>query len=139
VCKGRGEARIESLKGGDGVKDNSSLWILRSSSSECDFIEGITKDRDSLFLIPILEDIIKEDEDSKYSLTFKGKLLIPCSISLYLINREDSDDIKKITDVRWVDEGEGVGRVEKIMIDGRRDEEVVLGCVIFKGEKESRR
>jgi hypothetical protein len=55
ICEGRGQIEIESLKGGDGVFPNLSLWILpSSSSSDCLFIDGITRERKSLFFIPSL-------------------------------------------------------------------------------------
>jgi hypothetical protein len=49
ICEAGGRVMIESLKGGDGIQNGTSLWLLPGSSSECEFIDGITKDRKSLF------------------------------------------------------------------------------------------
>jgi hypothetical protein len=39
ICEGGGRVKIESLKGGDGHQNGTSLWILPSSSYECEFID----------------------------------------------------------------------------------------------------
>jgi hypothetical protein len=47
---------------------------------------------------------------------------------------EIGDGLEKVKNVEWKSESEGVGRVEKNVIDGRRDEEEVFLCLIFDGE-----
>ncbi|KAH7830561.1 uncharacterized protein MONOS_1523 [Monocercomonoides exilis] len=51
ICSDSGTLNVMSLKGGDGLKDGSSLWMLNDG---CSF-EGIVSERDSSFFIPVLE------------------------------------------------------------------------------------
>ncbi|KAH7832217.1 uncharacterized protein MONOS_11439 [Monocercomonoides exilis] len=51
ICSDSGTLNVLSLKGGDGLKDNTSLWMLNDG---CSF-EGIASERDSSFFIPVLE------------------------------------------------------------------------------------
>ncbi|KAH7822672.1 uncharacterized protein MONOS_10737 [Monocercomonoides exilis] len=51
ICSDSGTLNVMSLKGGDGVLPNTSLWMLNEG---CSF-EGIVSERDSSFFIPVLE------------------------------------------------------------------------------------
>ncbi|KAH7817692.1 uncharacterized protein MONOS_15876 [Monocercomonoides exilis] len=53
ICSDSGTLNVMSLKGGDGWKDNTSLWMLNDG---CSF-EGIASERDSSFFIPVLESV----------------------------------------------------------------------------------
>ncbi|KAH7824028.1 uncharacterized protein MONOS_9274 [Monocercomonoides exilis] len=53
ICSDFASLTISSLKGGDGVKDNSSFWHLNDG---CTF-DGIAGERASPFFIPKLEDL----------------------------------------------------------------------------------
>ncbi|KAH7828939.1 uncharacterized protein MONOS_14115 [Monocercomonoides exilis] len=58
ICTDSGTLNVMSLKGGDGLKDNTSLWMLNEG---CSF-EGIVSERDSSFFIPVLESIEAKEE-----------------------------------------------------------------------------
>ncbi|KAH7831892.1 uncharacterized protein MONOS_10916 [Monocercomonoides exilis] len=51
ICSDSGTLNVMSLKGGDGLERNTSLWML---NDRCNF-EGIVSVRDSSFFIPVLE------------------------------------------------------------------------------------
>ncbi|KAH7830950.1 uncharacterized protein MONOS_9012 [Monocercomonoides exilis] len=55
ICSDSGILNVMSLKGGDGLKDNTSFWMLNDG---CSF-EGIVSERDSSFFIPVLENEIE--------------------------------------------------------------------------------
>ncbi|KAH7816868.1 uncharacterized protein MONOS_16384 [Monocercomonoides exilis] len=58
ICSDSGTLNVKSLKGEDGLKDNSSLWMLNEG---CSF-EGIASERDSSFFIPALESVEAKEE-----------------------------------------------------------------------------
>ncbi|KAH7828042.1 uncharacterized protein MONOS_9337 [Monocercomonoides exilis] len=53
ICSDSGTLNVMSLKGGDGLERNTSLWMLNDG---CSF-EGIVSERDSSFFIPVLEKV----------------------------------------------------------------------------------
>jgi hypothetical protein len=81
LCLGGGSINVVSLKGGDGLKDNSSLWIL--SSSDCS-LSGLALERISPFFIPSVSNVSKEKVGSNYLFSIKGNLLLPCNLSFSL-------------------------------------------------------
>ncbi|KAH7815310.1 uncharacterized protein MONOS_4506 [Monocercomonoides exilis] len=81
ICSDSASLTISSLKGGDGVKDNSSLWILNEG---CNF-EGIISERSSPFFIPVLENVSVNENGSNIFIKFKGYLFIPCDLSFRLV------------------------------------------------------
>jgi hypothetical protein len=56
-----GELNVKSLKGGDGIQNGTSLWILNSSGC---VLKGISEDRSSSFFIPTLSNVNNEDDNS---------------------------------------------------------------------------
>jgi hypothetical protein len=91
-----GELNIESLKGGDGKKENSSLFI--SSSADC-VVEGIVKNLPSPLFIPSISSIDEPNEENNNQITFNGIHLFPCSLSLSF----SSDGIHPIESLSSVD------------------------------------
>ncbi|KAH7831178.1 uncharacterized protein MONOS_10194 [Monocercomonoides exilis] len=83
ICSGSGTLNVMSLKGGDGLKDNTSLWMLNEG---CSF-EGIALERDSSFFIPVLESAEAKETTDRLKLTFKGMLLVPCNLSFSVVKR----------------------------------------------------
>jgi preprotein translocase subunit SecG len=75
----KGELHIVSLKGGDGSKENSSLFM--SSSFDCE-LEGILKDHPSPLFIPSISSIDPPTEENSNKITFHGIHFFPCSLSL---------------------------------------------------------
>ncbi|KAH7827216.1 uncharacterized protein MONOS_13237 [Monocercomonoides exilis] len=80
ICFGSAALNIGSLKGGDGARDNSSLWILNNGCK----LEGLAAGRQSSFFIPTLESVEANDLGSWTELRFHGSLLLPCNLSYRL-------------------------------------------------------
>ncbi|KAH7822845.1 uncharacterized protein MONOS_1384 [Monocercomonoides exilis] len=76
LCTDSASLTISSLKGGDGLKDNSSLWILNDRCT----LDGIAGERASPFFIPRLEDVSVNENGSNIGIKFKGSLLLPCDL-----------------------------------------------------------
>ncbi|KAH7832206.1 uncharacterized protein MONOS_997 [Monocercomonoides exilis] len=91
ICSDSASLTISSLKGGDGAKENSSLWILNEG---CE-LDGIAAERISPFFIPILDSARMEKEEDTTKIDFKGSLLLPCNLSFQLVVA--IDDEKSIT------------------------------------------
>jgi hypothetical protein len=83
ICSGEESTlTISSLKSGDGIQANSSLWIL--ASSDC-VMKGVTEERNSSFFIPTLSNETKMTIEIVWEIAFVGTCLIPCNLSYSLI------------------------------------------------------
>ncbi|KAH7825869.1 uncharacterized protein MONOS_17433 [Monocercomonoides exilis] len=80
-CCDSASLAIGSLKGGDGVKDNTSLWIM---SEDCS-LKGAAQERSSPFFIPHLESASLAESGSNADIKFTGSLFLPCDLSFKLI------------------------------------------------------
>ncbi|KAH7831209.1 uncharacterized protein MONOS_3818 [Monocercomonoides exilis] len=135
ICSDSGTLNVMSLKGGDGLKDNTSLWMLNEG---CNF-EGIVSERDSSFFIPVLESVEAKETTDRMKLTFKGMLLIPCNLSFSVVKRKgDEKEIEHYDfDMEgFLSEREAEGSVAKDLISSCGDEMEVSVCILF-GNAES--
>ncbi|KAH7820717.1 uncharacterized protein MONOS_14714 [Monocercomonoides exilis] len=82
ICSDSASITISSLKGGDGVKDNSSLWVLNDGCT----LGGIAGERESPFFIPKLESalVVGSEAEEYNKIRFKGSLFLPCGLSFGL-------------------------------------------------------
>ncbi|KAH7823564.1 uncharacterized protein MONOS_15210 [Monocercomonoides exilis] len=130
ICSDSGTLNVLSLKGGDGVLPNSSLWMLNEG---CSF-EGIVSERDSSFFIPVLESVEAKEETDRMKLTFKGLLLIPCNLSFSTVKRKGEEKEIEHYDFDsngFLSETQVEGSVGKDLISSCRDEMEVSVCVLF--------
>ncbi|KAH7818277.1 uncharacterized protein MONOS_10188 [Monocercomonoides exilis] len=135
ICSDSGSLGITSLKGGDGLKDNSSLWILDEG---CE-LSGIVTERLSSFFIPELEIVEMEEMDAELLLRFKGKLLLPCNISFKIVKQVGDEDVVEryeFNEEGCVSENEVDGKVPIETISNGGEETEVSVSVLF-GKKES--
>ncbi|KAH7821337.1 uncharacterized protein MONOS_8731 [Monocercomonoides exilis] len=106
ICEGDGELDVVSVKGGDGLKDNSSLWILDEG---CE-LGGIATERGSSFFIPILEEVKNVSQpNGDAELMIAGKLFLPCdlSVKMSMKNGDEEEIVRKgIEEEGFVSENE---------------------------------
>ncbi|KAH7822157.1 uncharacterized protein MONOS_17703 [Monocercomonoides exilis] len=117
ACSGSGTVNVVSLKGGDGVKDNSSLWMLNEG---CSF-EGIVSERASSFFIPVLESVEIEEAGNEMRLAFAGLLLLPCNLSFKVVSSigdEEAIETKMFDEDGFVSEKEVEGLIAASTITG---------------------
>ncbi|KAH7822421.1 uncharacterized protein MONOS_6419 [Monocercomonoides exilis] len=137
ICEGNGELNVVSVKGGDGLKDNSSLWILDEG---CE-LGGIASERGSSFFIPILEVKNTTQPNGDVELMIVGKLLLPCdlSVKMSMKNGEEEEIVRKeIEEEGFVSENEihtfvSCSELEKV----REETEVSVWIVFGKGDSPS--
>eukprot|EP00770_Monocercomonoides_exilis_P010556 MONOS_10503.1-p1 / transcript=MONOS_10503.1 / gene=MONOS_10503 / organism=Monocercomonoides_exilis_PA203 / gene_product=unspecified product / transcript_product=unspecified product / location=Mono_scaffold00480:24678-30176(+) / protein_length=1832 / sequence_SO=supercontig / SO=protein_coding / is_pseudo=false len=138
ICEGNGELNVVSVKGGDGLKDNSSLWILDEG---CE-LGGIAAERGSSFFIPILEEVKNSSQpNGNVELMIVGKLLLPCDLSVKMSMKDgDEEEIvrKGIEEEGFVSENEihtfiSCSELEKV----REETEVSVWIVFGKGDSPS--
>ncbi|KAH7816206.1 uncharacterized protein MONOS_8286 [Monocercomonoides exilis] len=130
ICSDSGTLNVMSLKGGDGLKDNTSLWMLNDG---CSF-EGIVSERDSSFFIPVLESVEAKEETKRIKLIFKGMLLVPCNLSFSIVKRKGEEkEFEKYNfdSNRFLSEREVEGSVAKDLISSCGDEIEVSACILF--------
>ncbi|KAH7830082.1 uncharacterized protein MONOS_5112 [Monocercomonoides exilis] len=130
LCKDSGVVDVVSLKGGDGLKDNSSMWILNGG---CE-LGGIVSERASSFFIPELERIEMEDIGAELLLMFKGKLLLPCNISLKIVKRmgeEEAVERYGFHEEGYLSINEVNGMIPKETTENAGDEVEVSACILF--------
>eukprot|EP00770_Monocercomonoides_exilis_P014410 MONOS_14356.1-p1 / transcript=MONOS_14356.1 / gene=MONOS_14356 / organism=Monocercomonoides_exilis_PA203 / gene_product=unspecified product / transcript_product=unspecified product / location=Mono_scaffold00988:1314-9395(-) / protein_length=2693 / sequence_SO=supercontig / SO=protein_coding / is_pseudo=false len=135
ICSDSGTLNVVSLKGGDGVLPNTSLWML---NEWCSF-EGIVSERDSSFFIPVLESVEAKEETDRMKLTIKGMLLVPCNLSFSVVKRKGEEkEIEKhnFDSNGFLSEREVEGSVGKDLISNCGDEIEVSACILF-GNAES--
>ncbi|KAH7821438.1 uncharacterized protein MONOS_7931 [Monocercomonoides exilis] len=130
ICSDSGTLNVMSLKGGDGVFPNSSLWMLKEG---CSF-EGIVSERDSSFFIPVLESVEAKEETDRMKLIFKGMLLVPCNLSFSVVKRKGEEkEIEKhdFDSNGFLSEREVEGSVGKDLISSCGDEIEVSVHILF--------
>ncbi|KAH7815454.1 uncharacterized protein MONOS_5690 [Monocercomonoides exilis] len=130
ICSDSASLTISSLKGGDGLKDNSSLWILNDGCT----LGGIAGERPSPFFIPRLEEVSVNESGSKIFIQFKGSLFVPCDLSFRLVYK--TGDVELVETYRFeedsfVSENEVIGRVPSENISLASDETEVSVTILF--------
>ncbi|KAH7815808.1 uncharacterized protein MONOS_13251 [Monocercomonoides exilis] len=78
VCSDHALLNIRSLKGGDGLKGNSSLWVLNLGCN----LSGIVSERASPFFILQLASVKSHQQGNTLAIDLAGSLLLPCGLSL---------------------------------------------------------
>eukprot|EP00770_Monocercomonoides_exilis_P014831 MONOS_14777.1-p1 / transcript=MONOS_14777.1 / gene=MONOS_14777 / organism=Monocercomonoides_exilis_PA203 / gene_product=unspecified product / transcript_product=unspecified product / location=Mono_scaffold01072:880-8277(-) / protein_length=2465 / sequence_SO=supercontig / SO=protein_coding / is_pseudo=false len=134
ICSNSGTLNVMSLKGGDGLMPNSSLWILNDG---CSF-EGIVSERASPFFIPVLESIEANEKGAEMEIVFKGKLLLPCNLSFMVVKQiGDEKQIEKFEfdESGYVSETEVEGRLAREAISEAGDEAEVRVSILFGDAK----
>ncbi|KAH7831741.1 uncharacterized protein MONOS_509 [Monocercomonoides exilis] len=130
ICSDSGTLNVMSLKGGDGLERNTSLWMLNEG---CSF-EGIVSERDSSFFIPVLESVEAKEETDRMKLTFKGILLVPCNLSFSVVKKKGEEKEIEHYDFDsngFLSEREVEGSVGKDLISNCGDETEVSVCILF--------
>ncbi|KAH7824553.1 uncharacterized protein MONOS_12566 [Monocercomonoides exilis] len=130
LCHESGVVSLDSLKGGDGVKENSSLWILDKG---CE-LKGIAVERASHLFIPVLEGIEIKEVGEEMEVVFKGKLLLPCNLSFMVVKQiGDEKLIEKyeFDESGYVSETEVEGRVKRETISEAGEEAEVRVAILF--------
>ncbi|KAH7821082.1 uncharacterized protein MONOS_11453 [Monocercomonoides exilis] len=130
ICSDSGTLNVMSLKGGDGVKDNSSLWILNEG---CNF-EGIISERSSPFFVPVLECVEAKEVGEEVEIVFKGKELLPCDLSFMVVKQigeEKQIEKYEFDESGCVSEIEVEGRLPKEMITEAGEGVEVSVCILF--------
>ncbi|KAH7832745.1 uncharacterized protein MONOS_16008 [Monocercomonoides exilis] len=86
VCSDHALLNIQSLKGEDGLKENSSLWVLSLGCS----LSGITSERASSFFIPQLHSVKSHQQGNTLAIDLACFLLLPCCLALQVDSFNDS-------------------------------------------------
>ncbi|KAH7821050.1 uncharacterized protein MONOS_11674 [Monocercomonoides exilis] len=130
ICSDSASLTISSLKGGDGVKDNSSLWILNEGCT----LDGIAGERSSSFFISVLESVEAKEVGEEVEIVFKGKLLLPCDLSFMVVKQmgeEKQIEKYEFDESGCVSETEVEGRLPKEMITEAGEGVEVSVCILF--------
>ncbi|KAH7829758.1 uncharacterized protein MONOS_2023 [Monocercomonoides exilis] len=138
ICSGEGLVNIESLKGGDGMKDNSSLWFLNEGCR----VEGIASERSSTLFIPVLEEVKSEEKGSVMELRFLGSVLIPCELSFKVstwIGDAEAVERHEFSEADFVSEKEVRGSISSSTIASAPNDAEVSVAIVFGGKGEQHR
>ncbi|KAH7821159.1 uncharacterized protein MONOS_6365 [Monocercomonoides exilis] len=130
ICSDSGALNVVSLKGGDGVKDSSSLWILNEGCN----LEGIISERASPFFIPVLESVETKEVGEEVEIVFKGKELLPCDLSFMVVKQmgeEKQIEKYEFDESGYVSETEVEGRLPKETITEAGEGVEVSVCILF--------
>eukprot|EP00770_Monocercomonoides_exilis_P015040 MONOS_14986.1-p1 / transcript=MONOS_14986.1 / gene=MONOS_14986 / organism=Monocercomonoides_exilis_PA203 / gene_product=unspecified product / transcript_product=unspecified product / location=Mono_scaffold01120:7982-13758(+) / protein_length=1908 / sequence_SO=supercontig / SO=protein_coding / is_pseudo=false len=130
ICSDSASLTISSLKGGDGLMPNSSLWILNDGCS----LKGIAGERSSPFFIPRLEDVSVNENGSNVVVKFRGSLFVPCDLSFRLIFKTGDVELVEtypFEEDSFVSETEVIGRVPSENVSTIVDETEVSVMILF--------
>ncbi|KAH7829831.1 uncharacterized protein MONOS_11303 [Monocercomonoides exilis] len=128
ICTNRGMLIIQSLKGGDGMLPNSSMWIL---NDDCE-ISGIILEHPSELFVPHLDSVDVTELENEIKLTFKGLLLLPCDLSFGVvttIEHTDSIEYCKMDQKSFANETFVEGKIPKDIIMKAPDESQVTASI----------
>ncbi|KAH7824739.1 uncharacterized protein MONOS_903 [Monocercomonoides exilis] len=106
ICTENSELNIMSVKGGDGVLPDTSLWILDEGCN----LGGIAGERRSSLFIPVLEDAKNTTQPTgEIDLRLYGKLLFPCNLSARIsVKNGEEEKFEKLN----IDEANYVSETE---------------------------
>ncbi|KAH7820464.1 uncharacterized protein MONOS_8745 [Monocercomonoides exilis] len=130
LCGDSAKLKVTSLKGGDGAKDNTSLWILEEGCT----LEGIAKERASALFIPRMESVSSEKSGEKVNLVFRGSILLPCNLSFKTVIAVGDEEVveKNLFDESgFISEEEVHGSVPVNTFEGVPSEAEVRVCILF--------
>ncbi|KAH7822822.1 uncharacterized protein MONOS_8259 [Monocercomonoides exilis] len=134
VCTSSAVVDVVSLKGGDGWKDNSSLWILNEGCT----LKGLASDRPSALFVPELREVQMEVKGTQAELRFVGELLLPCNLSCQLVRSLRSEqhiERHEFGDDGFVDEHEAWCAILSSEIEpeaeAEEESEEVSVCLLF--------
>ncbi|KAH7822438.1 uncharacterized protein MONOS_14577 [Monocercomonoides exilis] len=131
ICEGNGELDVVSVKGGDGIEKNTSLWILDEG---CE-LGGIAAERGSSFFIPILEEVKNVSHpNGDVELMIHGKLLLPCdlSVKMSMKNGDEEEIVRKgIEEEGFVSENEIHSVISCLEWEKVREETEVSVWIVF--------
>ncbi|KAH7832058.1 uncharacterized protein MONOS_388 [Monocercomonoides exilis] len=130
ICSDSGTLNVMSLKGGDGLKDNSSLWMLNDGCT----LDGIAGERSSPFFIPKLEEASVNENGSNIVVKFKGSLFVPCDLSFRVVNKTGDVELVETYEFEedsFVSEAEVIGTIPSANISTIEDETEISVMILF--------
>ncbi|KAH7822795.1 uncharacterized protein MONOS_7091 [Monocercomonoides exilis] len=134
ACSDGASLTLASLKGGDGAKDNTSLWILDSGCT----LAGIPRHRLSPFFIPTLHSAHEAGNEaeamSEVTIRFQGELLLPCNLSFRLATTIGTEELlhRYEFDAKGlVSEKEAFGEIQGSILREAPAEAEVSVCLLF--------
>ncbi|KAH7826290.1 uncharacterized protein MONOS_9988 [Monocercomonoides exilis] len=130
ICSESASLTISSLKGGDGVFPNLSLWILDDGCT----LGGMTAERSSPFFISKLEEVSISENDRDVVVKFEGSLFVPCDLSFRLVYKTGDVELAEIHQFEkdgFVSETEVIGIIPSENISKVADETEVSVMILF--------
>ncbi|KAH7829918.1 uncharacterized protein MONOS_2295 [Monocercomonoides exilis] len=130
LCSDSAQLNIMSLKGGDGVYPNSSMWILNDGCS----LNGIVEERASPLFIPTLRSVETEEKEGVLDVVFRGTLLLPCNLSFRVVSSVgDVEQVEthEISESGFESEEEVHGTIGLEMVRGAEASAEVRVCILF--------
>ncbi|KAH7827968.1 uncharacterized protein MONOS_2747 [Monocercomonoides exilis] len=130
LCKANGKLVLVSVKGGDGMLPDSSLWI---SSEGCE-LGGLASDRASPLFIPQLTNVTMAQTGTTTQLVFCGALLLPCNLLFKVVTAlgdEEAVEKYEFPESGFVSETEAHGAIPSSILEGSPDEAEVTVSILF--------
>ncbi|KAH7820675.1 uncharacterized protein MONOS_2123 [Monocercomonoides exilis] len=136
ICSDSASITILSLKGGDGVLPNTSLWILNDGCT----LDGIAGERESPFFIPKLESalVVGSEAEEYNKIRFKGSLFLPCGLSFCLTYTTGDEELIEKYDFNedgFISEGEVEGVIHSSNLTTALAETEVAASILWRKQK----
>ncbi|KAH7815908.1 uncharacterized protein MONOS_866 [Monocercomonoides exilis] len=131
ICRGNGKLNVASVKGGDGLKDNSSLWILDEGCN----LGGIASERGSSYFISVLKEVTNTTQPTgEMELIILGELLLPCNLSLKISMKDEVEEEivrKEIDGEGYISENEVHSVISSEQLEAMEKKKEVSVCILF--------
>eukprot|EP00770_Monocercomonoides_exilis_P003861 MONOS_3841.1-p1 / transcript=MONOS_3841.1 / gene=MONOS_3841 / organism=Monocercomonoides_exilis_PA203 / gene_product=unspecified product / transcript_product=unspecified product / location=Mono_scaffold00094:111744-120762(+) / protein_length=2916 / sequence_SO=supercontig / SO=protein_coding / is_pseudo=false len=131
LCSDSTKLDMASVKAGDGVLPDSSLWILNDG---CE-LSGIASERPSALFIPVLHEVKSSPISSgATNLTLFGELLLPCNLTLKLCFTSGDEEFIELHEINkdgFSSENEIQTVATSSQLENVREETEVSLCVLF--------
>ncbi|KAH7819198.1 uncharacterized protein MONOS_10303 [Monocercomonoides exilis] len=135
ICEGNGELNVVSVKGGDGMLPNTSLWILDEACK----LGGIASERGSSYFIPVLEEVKNSTQpNGEMELVILGKLLLPCGLTLRLNMKEGDFELPYTSTIEeggYISENEVHSMISSELLKVMENKTEVSVCIVFGKNK----
>lgn len=134
VCDGLSSLDVVSLRGGDGVNEGDSLWILNKGCT----LKGVAASRPSSFFVPTLLDVSSTAIHSSIELIFNGTLLLPCGLSFQVTSSSAQGSVSDLYRLsEYVSESVAVGSIPLSVVANASSDTEVSVCILYQGSSDA--
>ncbi|KAH7831520.1 uncharacterized protein MONOS_15264 [Monocercomonoides exilis] len=135
LCSDGSTLNVKSVKGGDGMKDNASFWML----SEGCALKGILSEVSTPLFISIIEEVKTTKEENVMKIICLGHLLMRCNLSMQIIFKrgDEKEVLKEFSKEDYINENEICYDIDLTLYEWDEEDAEMYEFVLFGDETAS--